>query len=201
LNIGSSETHQLIETINLKLIPAEMKHFDAMRNFIRLGKLMDCQIAPGWDPFPGAMHTARAVLKKNPHFAGWWTYLFVHKEDNVLIGCGGFHGVPDTIGRVEIGYGISPAYTKRGFAKEAARALVEYAFAHSDVAFVDAHTVAWENASTSILKRVGFTFMVEKQDPDMGAVWLWQITREAFQEQQSKQLGVGLAQNEESGQR
>jgi hypothetical protein len=49
-------------------------------------------------------------LKTNPDALGWWTYLFVHTKDKMLIGSGGYKGKADDAGVVEIGYGIAPAY-------------------------------------------------------------------------------------------
>src|SRR3712207_7517094 len=39
-------------------------------------------------------------LKADPAVLGWWMYLFVHAEDEVLVGQGGYKGRPDEAGRV-----------------------------------------------------------------------------------------------------
>ena len=48
----------------------------------------------------------------------------VHKIDNVMIGMCGFAAPPDSDGVAEIGYGIAQSYQGKGYASEAAQALV-----------------------------------------------------------------------------
>jgi RimJ/RimL family protein N-acetyltransferase len=40
---------------------------------------------------------------------------------------------------------------------------------------VVAHTLAEENASTTVLTRCGFTRTAELTDPDEGRVWRWEL--------------------------
>lgn len=100
----------------------------------------------GFD-FPGVadIETMRFLykcLKAKPSLLGWWTYLFIHAEDEALIGQGGYKGKADEEGMVEIGYAIIPASVGRGLATEAARGLIANAFAHEHIERVDAHTLA-----------------------------------------------------------
>src|SRR6266511_3814277 len=59
----------------------------------------------------------------------------------VIIGNAGFKGPPDPGGMVEIAYGIVPGFEGRGFATEAATALVTFAFASGLVRLIRAHTL------------------------------------------------------------
>src|SRR5689334_822026 len=58
-----------------------------------------------------------------------WQFGFaiIHKIDNTLIGTCGFPGPPDSNGVAEIAYGIAPDYQGRGYATEAAKALIDFA--------------------------------------------------------------------------
>ena len=75
---------------------------------------------------------------------------------------------------VEIAYGISPSYQRRGFATEAAQALVDFAFATGRVGMVKAHTAPLPNASTHVLQKCGFSFIGAVDDPEDGIVWRWE---------------------------
>ena len=57
-----------------------------------------------------------------------WRYGFfvLERESHTAIGTAGFKGPPDGADTVEIAYGIVPAFKGRGYATEAAGALVEF---------------------------------------------------------------------------
>lgn len=105
-----------------------------------------------------------------------WQFGFaiVHKPDNVLIGMCGFVGPPNSDGIVEFGYAIAPTYRARGYATEAAAALVEFASSDPRVKLVRAHTLAETNASTRVLEKCGFKKVEEIIDPENGLpAWRW----------------------------
>jgi ribosomal-protein-alanine N-acetyltransferase len=172
----------MIETARLKLIPCELEHFDAMlRDENELARLLGVSLADDWmggEEAREAIPYSYNYLKSHPEALGWWMYLFIHTEDNALIGIGGFKGVADAEGMVEIGYSIAPAYRQRGLATEAARGLVDYAFSHAHVTRVDAHTLPERNPSTRVLQRIGMRHVGLGQDPDEGEVWHWSLKRE-----------------------
>lgn len=171
----------MIETPRLRLIPCELRHFEAiLTDQGRLGRLLDVTVLDNSFDFPGvaSMDTMRLLyerLKADPDLLGWWTRLFVHAEDRVLIGMGGYKGRADEAGVVEIGYAIVPAYRGRGLATEAAQGLIDNAFAHAHVKRVDAHTLAESNPSTRVLERVGMEFSGAVDHPDLGEVWRWSL--------------------------
>lgn len=106
-----------------------------------------------------------------------WQFGFaiIHEIDNVLIGTCGFSGPPDSNGVVEIAYGIAPAYQSRGYAAEAAMALIEFAQKDPRVTTICAHTLAETNASTRILEKCGFKKTADAVDPENNlAVWRWE---------------------------
>lgn len=172
----------MIETDNLRLIPCSLTHFGAMlRDESELAALLGVGLAEDWLGFSAAkeaMPPAYEYLRAHPSAFGWWTYLFVHRADNTLIGVGGFKGEADEGGAVEIGYSIAPAYRRRGLAAEAARGMIEYAFSHPHVKRVVAHTLPERSASTRVLEKVGMKFVGTVQDPEDGEVWRWSLSRE-----------------------
>jgi len=100
-------------------------------------------------------------------------FFIVHREAGAAIGSAGFKGPPDSRGTVEIAYGIAPGYRDRGYATEAAAALVAFAFDTISVEQVRAHTLPAANASTRVLAKCGFTQVGTFVDPDDGPVWRW----------------------------
>src|SRR5947209_11185217 len=106
-----------------------------------------------------------------------WQFGFavIHKLDNVLIGMCGFPGPPDANGLAEIAYGIAPSYQGKGYATEAAMALVDFAKRDPRVKTVCAHTLAQPNASTRILEKCGFKKIGDAVDPENNLpVWRWE---------------------------
>ena len=109
-----------------------------------------------------------------------WRYGFflVDRESRIVVGTAGFKGPPDRDGVVEIAYATVPAHEGRGFATEAAGALVDFAFASGRVRLAIAHTLPTPNASTRVLAKCGFKFAGDVVDPEDGPVWRWERGRE-----------------------
>ena len=174
----------MIETERLKLIPCELHHFEAILNDQqKLASILQVKLADDWIGFDAAqeaMQPSYQHLKSHPEILGWWTYLFVHKPDQTLIGLGGFKGPVNGDGMVELGYAIAPGYQRRGLAAEATRGMIKYAFAHPEIKCVDAHTLPAKNASTGVLEKVGMKFVGVVNDPDDGEVWHWSLSRDDY---------------------
>ena len=67
-------------------------------------------------------------------------FILVHRIDGHVVGKCGFKGPPGAEGMVEIAYGVAPEHQGKGYATEAAAALVSYAFGSGQVRVVRAHT-------------------------------------------------------------
>ena len=174
----------MIETERLLLISCELTHFEAILNDEqKLESLLHVKRADEWLGFDAAQEAMRPAyehLKSHPEISGWWTYLFVHKPDRTLIGLGGFKGVVNEEGMVELGYAIAPAYRRRGLAIEATRGMITYAFEHPRIRRVDAHTLPEKNASTGVLEKAGMKFIGPVNDPADGEVWHWSLSRDDY---------------------
>lgn len=97
------------------------------------------------------------------------------RKTGQAIGSCGYKGPPKD-GVVEIAYGIDPEHRGKGYATEAAAALVAFAMASGQVRVVCAHTLREANASTRVLTRCGFRHVGEVIDPEDGLVWRWEKT-------------------------
>lgn len=113
-----------------------------------------------------------------------WTHGFalVHNASRKVIGGAGFKGPPDSEGIVEIAYGVVPDHQNKGYATEAAEALVSYAAKSGRVRTLRAHTLAQVNASTRVLTKCGFRRVGEVMDPEDGLVWRWEKCKEPQRE-------------------
>ncbi len=164
-----------IETENLLIISCTPEILTAaIQGDQELAEILGTDVAEGWTEFGTApLQYSFERLSEDDEARGWWTWFPIHKQDNVLIGSGGYKGKPDENGIVEIGYEIAPAYRNKGLAKELAKALIDNALKHDSVATITAHTLAHENASVSILLKLGFVKVDEILDPEDGLIWSW----------------------------
>jgi RimJ/RimL family protein N-acetyltransferase len=109
-----------------------------------------------------------------------WVHGFsiVHLDTGIMVGQCGFKGPPDADGMVEIAYGVASNQESKGYATEAARALVAHALSVDQVKLVRAHTLPGSNASKRVLAKSGFQFVGEINDPEDGLVWRFETTRQ-----------------------
>lgn len=168
-----------IETKNLKLIPCDTEILKtAIQGDEILAKKINVTVQDNWTEFGVvALQYSLDRLSGNEEESGWWTYFPVHKQDNKLIGSGGYKGKPTADGTVEIGYEIALDYRNRGLATEMTKGLIENAFRDERVRLIVAHTLGQDNASTKVLQKCGFKKVEEINDPDDGLIWKWELKR------------------------
>lgn len=116
-----------------------------------------------------------AAISADPWIHG---FAMVRRTDNAVVGSCGFKGPPTPDGIVEIAYTVAPDNRGKGYATEAAQALVVHAFSDSKVRVVRAHTLPELNASTRVLTKCGFRHIGKVVDPDDGPVWRWEKHRQ-----------------------
>ncbi|HEX7977077.1 MAG TPA: GNAT family N-acetyltransferase [Gemmatimonadaceae bacterium] len=123
------------------------------------------EVSPQW------LERLRSATGPDP-----WVYGFavIHHDDQCVIGAASFKGPPDDDGVVEVAYGIVPAYQGRGYATEAASALVAFAVERVDVCTIRAHTMPDNNASMRVLAKAGFQLVGDVIDAADGLVCRWE---------------------------
>jgi [ribosomal protein S5]-alanine N-acetyltransferase len=114
---------------------------------------------------------ATAELYRRVGFSPPWIG-YVAVVDNRGVGGGAFVGPPKD-GRVEIAYFTLEDEQRKGYAAQTAAALVAVARDHDPDIGLKAFTLKEENASTKILRALGFSVVGVAQDPDAGEVWEW----------------------------
>jgi ribosomal-protein-alanine N-acetyltransferase len=74
-----------------------------------------------------------------------------------VVGTIGFHGPPDAERRLEIGYSVDPIYRRRGFAREAVRAMFDWAAAEHGIHRFIASIAPTNEPSLRLAAGFGFT--------------------------------------------
>jgi RimJ/RimL family protein N-acetyltransferase len=161
-------SHSAIQTKNLKLIPLTR---DEVRVYVEQMQPHErAAVSAAW----------RALLDGSGPADPWiHGFTLVHHGSGSVVGRCGFKGPPDAAGVVEIAYAVNPEHEGKGYATEAAQALVSYAFSHQPVRLVRAHTLPQPNASTRVLAKCSFRRVGEVIDPEDGLVWRWERNDEA----------------------
>ncbi|PSL49331.1 RimJ/RimL family protein N-acetyltransferase [Chitinophaga niastensis] len=165
------------------MLPCSLEHFELLlQGNDHLADLLGISIEDGWTDYPEMVLVAYDKLRNDPSMLGWFFYLVLHRNDKRLIGAGGFKGKPDDQGLVEMGYEIAADYRERGLGTEMAKALIRFAFGHSYVQRVIAHTEEEYNASVKILQKAGMRFVGTIKNIENEDLWEWEITREQYNE-------------------
>jgi len=132
------------------------------------------ELAPafGGDEAPAREILAQTVtlLTSDPRPAPWGSYLA--RLDGQAIGICAFKAAPSEAGEVEIAYMTFPAFEGRGHAT--AMIAMLGTIAEQARATSIAHTLPEENASNKALRRNGYAFAGEVEDPEDGLVWRWE---------------------------
>jgi RimJ/RimL family protein N-acetyltransferase len=115
-----------------------------------------------------------ALLQRTSATPPWTGYLAVDCSREIIIGTCSFTAPPDAEGIVEIAYFTFPPFEGRGYATAMAAALVELAEGATAIRKVRAHTLPERNASTRVLQKLGFDWIGEAVDPEVGRVWRWE---------------------------
>ena len=91
----------------------------------------------------------------HPEQWDWFAMWMIERKDGLHVGDLCFKGLPPS-GIVEIGYGILEAYRGQGYATEAVKAALDWAFEHPEVMAVEAETSAENVISKRVLAKCGF---------------------------------------------
>lgn len=131
------------------------------------------------DSMPPAFVATRSLeLAAAGHPAPWsTTFLIVNNEDTRIVGGCGFKTVPMN-GRVEVGYGVSPAGQGKGAATAALKLLLRSAF-DAGATEVLAEIAPTNHASTRVVQKAGFIQVGARVDNENEYVIQWTKRSEA----------------------
>ena len=108
-------------------------------------------------------------LREHPNALGYGAWLLVERETATVVGSAGFRGLPNDEDEIEIGYGIHPDHRCRGYATEAARALLAWGLAQPGVGQITAHCDPTNTPSLRVVAKAG---MREAGERDGLARWV-----------------------------
>jgi ribosomal-protein-alanine N-acetyltransferase len=157
-----------LETDRLRLVPLTREEAEA--EVERMPADVRAQVSAAW------LELLAGSLPADPWIHG---FSMVHRDSGRVVGRCGFKGPPDAEGAVELAYGVESAQEGKGYATEAAGALLKFALSHNHVRRVRAHTLPEANAPTRVLTKCGFQHVGEVMDPEDGRVWRWEKSKPA----------------------
>src|SRR5882724_4664536 len=110
------------------------------------------------------------MYERRGYLEPWVGYLAI--EGCKCVGTCGFTSPP--VGQVaEIAYFTFPDFEKRGIATRMAQGLLSIAQEYDPSVKIIAHTLTEENASTHILRKLGFECTGTIDHPEDGKIWEW----------------------------
>jgi [ribosomal protein S5]-alanine N-acetyltransferase len=140
------------------------------------------------DGFPGddlerILRLRLGQMQQDPDSQRWLVRGLVLRESGTMVGHAGFHGPPGTTGlddpaKVEIGYSVFPAFRGRGYATEAAAALMDWAEGEGIHRFVFS-IGPWNEPSLAIARKLGFVQTGEHWDEQDGLEHVFELDRQA----------------------
>lgn len=170
-NPTTQQSHLRLRTLRLELIAATSETVALELQDIPLfAAVLGVPVPSSW-PAPlndeGSQSWYLDLLQRDPDAAGWalW-YLIRHDQQRELVGVAGFKGRP-LAGGCEIGYSILPACQGYGYATEALRELIRWAFTHDNVEHVTAETLPHLIDSIRVMEKGGMKF-VGSGHPEQG---------------------------------
>jgi len=180
-----------LHTPRLALVPATATNLRAeLESYAALGEALSAEVPATWPPElydEDAVRYALAWVLDHLDQTGWGFHYVLRRptalEAPLLVGAGGFKGAIDEAGSIELGYGILPEHQGIGYATEAVRGWVDFAFASPHVRTVVGQTLPHLAASIRVLEKAGFRFVGEGNDPYAPAgerVIRYELSREGF---------------------
>lgn len=117
-------------------------------------------------------------MREDPSVQPWFIRAMVLREsERPLIGHIGFHGRPGENGSAEMGYTVLPEHRRRGYAAEAAQALMAWAAReHGAGRFIV--SISPDNApSLGMAAKLGFRQIGEQMDEEDGLELVFELVR------------------------
>jgi len=124
-----------------------------------------------------SLPVVRDRLRKLPGEAPWWNWIVVLQDSGEVVGSVAFGGMPELDGSVLIGYAMYPGYEGQGYATEAVRAMVAWAFAQPGVRTVRALAPVWNTPAVHVAEKVGMRPIASDEDDEVGEVLVYETDR------------------------
>ncbi|HEY7611550.1 MAG TPA: GNAT family N-acetyltransferase [Gemmatimonadales bacterium] len=174
----------LVQTTRLDLRPLPADAIDALLagDAERLRRLTGARFRTAAPPpyMADALPVVRDRLRVRPEETPWWNWLLVDRGSGEAVGSVAFGGSVNPEGAVLVGYAIYSEYEGRGYATEAVKAMVAWAFSRPGVREVRALAPVWNTPALRVAENVGMRPVASEEDDDVGEVLLYAVTAPAF---------------------
>ena len=104
----------------------------------------------------------------------------VFRETREVVGATSFHGPPNDVGMVEIGYEVHPLFRRRGLGTEALIGMWTWAVQHPEVRVLRYTTGCDNTASQAVIRKIGFHHHGVQIDDVDGPEDIFEMTAEEF---------------------
>ena len=163
-----------LETARLTLVALTAEFIRALSSRRVAEALIGAALPDGWpdEELASLLPLYAGWMAKDPGVLGFGPWAVVHRGELLVVGSAGFLGLPTPDGSVELGFGMHPDHRRRGYASEAAQALVEWSLDQTAVDRVFASCEPDNRPSMRVLEKVGMTRISED-----GAIVTWELAR------------------------
>jgi RimJ/RimL family protein N-acetyltransferase len=135
--------------------------------------LVGARLLTGWldDPDVRAgLSIQLAALRADPSEVPWRIRLMVLRDEGLVIGSVDLKGPPGAAGAVDMGWGVDSTHRGRGYATEAACAVLAWLLAQPGVRRVTARIQPENLPSIGVARRLGLRRTGERH-PEQGTIW------------------------------
>ena len=174
----------IVRTDRLNIAPLGLSAIEAIvaGDASKLERLTDAVFPRPAAPPPymtDALPVVGERLHAHPEETAWWNWLVVERETRRAIGSVAFGGKPDIDGAVLIGYAMYPEFEGHGYATEAVRAMIGWAFQQPGVKVVRALAPVWNTPAVRVAENVGMHPVAADEDDDIGEVLVYAVSAPA----------------------
>ena len=160
-----------IKTDRMFLVPATVKlYLLELHNREAFISTLRAKVPETWPPdqvTPEVIeeYICRMKARDRKVWSFYWLLCEQESEVPILIGNGGF--LCHNNGILELGYSVLPEYQRKGYATEAVRSMLEWAFLNIKKDKIIAYTYPQLNASIRVLEKNGFMFKGKTHNESM----------------------------------
>jgi RimJ/RimL family protein N-acetyltransferase len=165
----------VVATPRLTLVPLTPALLRAVvgGDLAEVERVLEAPVGAGWEHgVPAARRLEQ--LGADPSEQPWLVRAMVASTPRQVVGSIGFHSLPDDRGRVEIGYDVVTAERRKGYAREAIHALLDWAWATGRARTCVASVSPHNGPSLALIGSLGFRHAGEQIDEIDGLEWVFE---------------------------
>ncbi len=173
-----------VRTERLEIAPLTLEEIEALLagDGVRLRELTGVSFPRPASPPPymtDPLPAVRERLRARPDEAPWWNWLIFERETKRAVGSVSFGGPADDAGAVLIGYAMYEQFEGHGYATEAVKAMVGWAFQQAGVRQVRTLAPVWNTPALRVAENLGMRPVASDEDDDVGEVLVYAVTAPA----------------------